>query len=66
MGLYKSMEFKMERRERDLPTPVRKPGEDEGPAKREVNKPGGDDELLKRLRKVDPDRAKKYRQRSGQ
>ena len=56
----------MERREQDLPSPVRKPGEDEGPAKRDVNKPGGNDELLKRLRKVDPDRAKKYRQRSGQ
>jgi hypothetical protein len=60
------METRMERRERDLPQPVRKPGDDEGPAKRDVKKPGGDDELLKRLRKVDPDRAKKYRQRSGE
>lgn len=45
---------------------MRKPGEDEGPSKRDVKKPGGNDELLKRLRKVDPDRAKKYRQRSGE
>lgn len=60
------MRFALERRERDLPPPVRKPSEDDGPAKRKVDKPGGDDELLKRLRKVDPDRAKKYRQRSGE
>ena len=60
------MQIQYERREQDLPPPIQKPGEDEGPAKRQVPKPGGNDELLKRLRKVDPDRAKKYRQRSGQ
>ena len=57
---------KVERRERDLPPTMPKPGEDEGPAKKQVEKPGGDNDLLKRLRRVDPDRAKKYRQRSGQ
>ena len=56
----------IERRERDLPSPERKPGEEEGPAKRQVPKPGGDNELLRRMRKVDPDQAKKYRQRSGE
>ncbi|KAA0228547.1 MAG: hypothetical protein AKCLJLPJ_00602 [Fimbriimonadales bacterium] len=55
-----------ERRERDLPIPERKPGEDEGPSKRDVRKPQGDNELLRRMRKVDPDQAKKYRQRSGE
>lgn len=60
------MHIHFERREQDLPPPIHKPGEDNGPAKRDVQKPGGTDELLKRLRKVDPDRAKKYRQRSGQ
>ncbi|MDQ2985546.1 MAG: ubiquitin-like protein UBact [Armatimonadota bacterium] len=60
------MEVRFDRRERDLPQPLRKPGDDEGPSKRDVKKPGGNDELLKRLRKVDPDRAKKYRQRSGE
>jgi hypothetical protein len=56
----------LERRERDLVPPAPKPHEDEGPAKKQVQKPGGENELLKRLRRVDPDRAKKYRQRSGQ
>lgn len=55
-----------ERRERDLPPPDRKPTDDDGPAPRTVPKPGEDNELLRRLRKVDPDQARKYRQRSGQ
>ncbi|MCC6351746.1 MAG: ubiquitin-like protein UBact, partial [Fimbriimonadaceae bacterium] len=37
-----------------------------GPSRPNVPKPGGPNELIKRLRKVDPDQAKKYRQRSGQ
>ncbi|MBX3118384.1 MAG: ubiquitin-like protein UBact [Fimbriimonadaceae bacterium] len=48
------------------PEPERKLGDDGGPGKPDIRKPGGDNELLKRLRKVDPDQAKKYRQRSGQ
>ncbi|MEM4408296.1 MAG: ubiquitin-like protein UBact [Candidatus Caldarchaeum sp.] len=55
-----------ERRQRDLPMPDRKPGDDDGPAKRDVRKPGGDNELIRRMRKVDPDQAKRYRQRSGE
>ena len=58
--------IEFERRERDLPTPGRKPADDDGPAKRDVKKPGGDNELLRRMRRVDPDQAKKYRQRSGE
>jgi hypothetical protein len=58
--------IQFERRERDLPQPTRKPGEDHGPMKRDVPKPGGDNELLRRMRKVDPDQAKRYRQRSGE
>ncbi|MFN3728315.1 MAG: ubiquitin-like protein UBact [Fimbriimonadaceae bacterium] len=46
--------------------PERKLGDDSGPSKPNVERPGGNDELLKRLRKVDPDQAKRYRQRSGQ
>ncbi|BBO23412.1 MAG: ubiquitin-like protein UBact [Armatimonadetes bacterium] len=40
--------------------------DDTGPSRPNVPKPGGPNELIKRLRKVDPDQAKKYRQRSGQ
>lgn len=46
--------------------PDRKSGDDTGPARPDVNKPDDGNELLKRLRRVDPDQAKKYRQRSGQ
>lgn len=42
------------------------PDSDQGPSRPEVQRPEGGNELLKRLRKVDPDQAKKYRQRSGQ
>ncbi|MER3496664.1 MAG: ubiquitin-like protein UBact, partial [Armatimonadota bacterium] len=31
-----------------------------------VDRPSGPDELLRRMKRVDPDQAKKYRQRSGQ
>ena len=62
-----SVMTQVERREKDLPAPDRKTKEDgDGPTRRNIPKPGGDNELLKRMRKVDPDQAKKYRQRSGQ
>lgn len=48
-----------------VPEPARR-GEDRGPAKPDITRPGGPNELTKRLRKVDPDQAKKYRQRSGE
>jgi hypothetical protein len=40
-------------------------GGGEGPASPKVDKPNTE-ELLKRMRKVDPDQARKYRQRTGQ
>jgi hypothetical protein len=40
-------------------------GGGEGPAAPKVDKPNTE-ELLKRMRKVDPDQAKRYRQRTGQ
>jgi len=49
-----------------IPGPLRKGDDQPGPARPDVKKPGGDNELLKRMRKVDPDQARKYRQRSGQ
>lgn len=48
------------------PEPERKLGDDSGPTKPDINKPSGPNELLRRMKKVDPDQAKKYRQRSGQ
>lgn len=48
------------------PTPERKSGDESGPSRPEVTRPEGPNELLKRLKKVDPDQAKRYRQRSGQ
>jgi hypothetical protein len=40
-------------------------GGGEGPAAPKVEKPNTE-ELLKRMRRVDPDQARRYRQRTGQ
>jgi hypothetical protein len=40
-------------------------GGGDGPGAPKVDKPNTE-ELLKRMRKVDPDQAKRYRQRTGQ
>jgi hypothetical protein len=48
------------------PEPARKGGDETGPKSPDVTKPEGGNELLRRMKKVDPDQAKKYRQRSGQ
>jgi hypothetical protein len=40
-------------------------GGGEGPTTPKVDKPNTE-ELLKRMRKVDPDQAKRYRQRTGE
>lgn len=48
------------------PEPGRKLGDEDGPSRPDVRKPEGGNELLRRMKKVDPDQAKKYRQRSGQ
>ena len=48
------------------PEPGRKSGDESGPGKPDVQRPDGGNELLRRMKKIDPDQAKKYRQRSGQ
>ena len=48
------------------PEPGKKLGDDRGPAKPDVRKPGGGNELLRRMKKVDPEQARRYRQRSGE
>lgn len=48
------------------PEPTRKGSDENGPVRPEITKPGGDNELLRRMKKVDPEQAKRYRQRSGQ
>lgn len=49
-----------------LPTePARKEGDGGGPDKPNVKRPDTSD-LLRRMRRVDPDAARRYRQRSGE
>lgn len=48
------------------PEPGKKLGDESGPSRPEVRKPDGGNELLRRMKKVDPDQAKRYRQRSGE
>ncbi|MCW5937303.1 MAG: ubiquitin-like protein UBact [Fimbriimonadaceae bacterium] len=51
---------------REFEEPSRKTGDDEGPTKPDIGRPDAPNELLKRMKRVDPEQAKKYRQRSGQ
>ncbi len=46
--------------------PERKHADDDGPSKPDIGRPKAPNELLRRMKKVDPDQAKKYRQRSGE
>jgi len=46
-------------------SPDRKPGDGDGPSKPDVQRPDTSD-LLKRMKRVDPEAARKYRQRSGE
>ena len=53
---------------RTMPAPVdpaRRPGDGDAPGRPEVTRPDTSD-LLKRMKRVDPDAARRYRQRSGQ
>jgi hypothetical protein len=50
----------------NMPEPERKLGDDSGPTGPKVDKPSAPNPLKDRLKKIDPDQAKKYRQRSGQ
>lgn len=45
---------------------TKKLGDDSGPNAPTIKRPEGGNELMKRMKKVDPDQAKKYRQRSGE
>lgn len=47
------------------PEPARKQGDDDGPAKPDVKRPETND-LLRRMKRVDPNAARRYRQRSGE
>jgi hypothetical protein len=63
------------KRRNNVPDPIQKPrvvppspgtgGGGDGPKEPKVDKPNTDD-LLKRMKKVDPEQAKRYRQRTGQ
>lgn len=46
--------------------PGKQLGEEGGPNAPDVRKPDSGNELMRRMKKIDPDQAKKYRQRSGQ
>jgi hypothetical protein len=61
------MEFQFEERvRRPMPAePMRKEGDGEGPTKPDVKRPDVGD-LLKRMKRIDPDTARRYRQRSGE
>ncbi|GDX41388.1 hypothetical protein LBMAG21_16800 [Armatimonadota bacterium] len=63
-----SLIFRGEER-RQMPTapvePNRKEGDGGGPGKPDVKRPDTND-LLKRMQRIDPDSARKYRQRSGE
>lgn len=48
------------------PKQDRKPGDDSAPKDPGVDRPTPANPLLERMKRVDPDQAKKYRQRSGQ
>ncbi len=51
---------------RPMPASPDRKSEDAGPKSPDITRPDGPNELMRRLKKVDPDQAKKYRQRSGQ
>ena len=62
------MRITLERRERHIdpmPKPV-SPGEDGGGPRRPETGSPDKDNLMKRMRKVDPKQAERYRQRTGQ
>ena len=55
-----------ERTTRPVPVdPMRREGDGGGPSKPDVKRPDTGD-LLKRMKRVDPDAARRYRQRSGE
>lgn len=63
--LEEMIEFDRRQQERPM-EPKRKLGDEDGPTKPDIGKPKAPNELFKRMKNVDKDQAKKYRQRSGQ
>jgi hypothetical protein len=51
--------------QKQKPLPQKAGGGDDGPSKPEGDTPNVQD-LLKKMRKVDPDQARRYRQRTGE
>ncbi len=64
-GLYCSKDFMPDQAQKNRPVAPSGGGGGEGPSAPKVDKPNTE-ELLKRMRKVDPDQAKRYRQRTGE
>ena len=57
---------RFERRSRPMDPAERKPDDDEGgPSRPKVDRPDTQD-LLRRMRRVDPNQARRYRQRTGE
>ncbi|MFQ5716312.1 MAG: ubiquitin-like protein UBact [Nitrospinales bacterium] len=52
----------LRREEREQPAPERR---ESGPSQPDVSRPGRDN-ILKRMKRVDPKQSEKYRQRTGQ
>lgn len=51
---------------RPIPEPDRKHADEDGPSTPKIDRPAAPNPLKDRMKKLDPDQAKKYRQRSGQ
>ena len=65
-ALERAVDFMPDQGQKNRPAGPSGPGGGgDGPSSPKVDKPNVD-ELLKRMRKVDPDQAKRYRQRTGQ
>jgi hypothetical protein len=64
-GNCTEMTFMPDQSQKNRPVAPSGGGGGEGPSAPKVDKPNTE-ELLKRMRKVDPDQAKRYRQRTGQ
>ena len=58
--------FEDRRTQQPEPEPTRKSPEEGGPTRPAIDRPQLPDELSRRLKNVDKDRAKNYGQRSGQ
>ena len=65
MGMERDI-ARFERRTRPIEPPERKPNDEEGgPSRPKVERPDTRD-LLRRMRRVDPNQARRYRQRTGE